>query len=72
MTLDGLTKEDGAEPPVFEETGQTARKLIAAVQRIERLPSSSWFQREGNFNSRTEPFKDAKPRHSSPKYLVDR
>ena len=56
--------------PVFEETDQTVRKLIAAVQRIERLPS--WFQPEGNFDPRTEPFTDASPRHSSPKYLVDR
>ena len=59
MTLDGVTKEDGAEPPVFEETDQTVRKLIAAVQRIERLPS--WFQPEGNFDPHTEPFTDASP-----------
>ena len=59
MTLDGVTKEDGAEPPVFEETDQTVRKLIAAVQRIERLPS--WFQPEGNFDPHTEPFTDTSP-----------
>ena len=44
--MDGVSAEDGAER-VFEETDQTMRKLIAAAQRLERLPS--WFQPEGNF-----------------------
>ena len=58
VTMDGVSAEDGAER-VFEETDQTMRKLIAAAQRLERLPS--WFQPEGNFDPRTEPFTDASP-----------